>query len=146
MTVELLTSVLKEYRIPCADVAFRYDASVDDLIDIVEPAVSRRGQRVYMPCIYVMNKIDAITIEELDLIDQLPHYIPISAGHEWNFDALLEMVWKYAKMIRIYTKPKGQVPDYTAPRILSQYKYAWVWGQSVKHQPMKVGVKHELMD
>ena len=165
MDLQTLAGVLKEYRIPCADVAFRCDATVDDLIDVIEPAMSRRGQRVYMPCIYVMNKIDQITIEELDLIDQLPHYIPISAAHEWNFDALLEMVWQYAKMLRIYTKPKGQVPDYTAPvilydaapslelfcnrihkGILSQFKYAWVWGKSVKHQPMKVGIKHSLCD
>jgi hypothetical protein len=27
-----------------------------------------------MPCIYVLNKIDAITIEELDLISEIPHH------------------------------------------------------------------------
>lgn len=60
-------------------------------------------------------------------------------------------------MIRIYTKPKGQIPDYTEPVVLhdnapsiedfcnklhkqmiSQFKYAWVWGSSVRHQPQKV--------
>ena len=30
--------------------------------------------------------------------------------------------------------------------LLKQLKYAWVWGQSVKHQPQKVGKDHVLMD
>ena len=110
-------------------------------------------------------QIDSITIEELDLLDQLPHNVPISARDEWHFDELLEQIWKYAKMLRIYTKPKGQIPDYTAPvvlhakhpsmqffcnrihrGILSQFKYAWVWGTSVRHQPQKVGKAHLLED
>ena len=33
---------------------------------------------------------------------QVPHYVPISAKDEWNFDELLEKVWEYAKMIRMY--------------------------------------------
>jgi ribosome-interacting GTPase 1 len=55
-----------------------------------------------MPCVYVLNKIDAITIQELDLLDRVPHYVPISAKDEWNFDELLEKIWEYAKMIRMY--------------------------------------------
>ena len=30
---------------------FRYDATSEDLIDVIE------GNRVYMPCIYVLNKV-----------------------------------------------------------------------------------------
>ncbi len=56
------------------------DATVDDLLDVIE------GGRVYMPAIYVLNKIDQITIEELDIIDRVPHHVPISAAHEWNLD------------------------------------------------------------
>ncbi len=51
---------------------------------------------------YVLNKIDAITIEELDLLDRVPHYVPISGKDEWNFDELLEKIWEYAKMFRMY--------------------------------------------
>ena len=46
-----------------------------------------------MPCLFVMNKIDAITIEELDLVSRIPHYVPISANHMWNIDELLEKIW-----------------------------------------------------
>jgi ribosome-interacting GTPase 1 len=48
-------------------------ATADDLIDAIE------GNRIYIPCLYVLNKIDSISIEELDLLDRVPHYVPISA-------------------------------------------------------------------
>ena len=65
--------------------------------------------------LYVMNKIDQLTIEELDIIDQMPHHVPISSFHKWNIDMLMEEIWNYLKMMRIYTKPKGQIPDYEEP-------------------------------
>jgi predicted GTPase len=68
------------------DISFKSDATEDDLIDIIE------GNRIYIPCIYVLNKIDQISIEELDIVYRIPHSIPISAHHGWNFDDLLEKV------------------------------------------------------
>jgi ribosome-interacting GTPase 1 len=161
----VVTSVLKEYRISCADVVLRQDVTIDEIIDVVESSMGQAGKRAYVPCIYVLNKIDSITIEELDLIDQLPHNVPISAKDDWNFEDMLDLIWQYARMLRVYTKPKGQIPDYTAPvvlhadkpsmeffcnrihrGILANFNYAWVWGTSVRHQPMKVGRAHILED
>jgi len=155
----LITNVLKEYRINNCDITLRCDATVDQLIDVIE------GNRVYCPCLYVLNKIDTITVQELDLLSRVPHYVPICAGKEWNFDELLEKIWEYLAMLRIYTKPKGQIPDYDAPVVvprdkctveefcirihkglLAQFKYAMVWGSSVKHNPQKVGKEHILHD
>jgi len=152
-------TILSEYRIHNADIILRYDATAEDLIDVIE------GNRVYMPCIYVLNKIDQISIEELDIIYKIPHCVPLSAHHKWNFDDLLERMWDYLKLIRIYTKPKGQLPDYSAPIVLPQdkntieylcvkihknllkdFKCALVWGSSVKHNPQKVGKDHEVND
>lgn len=159
MDKKLVASILKEYKISNADVTFKADYSVDDLIDVIE------GNRIFVPCLYILNKIDTITIEELDLLSQVPHYVPICAFKEWNFDDLLETVWKYLNMLRIYTKPKGQIPDYDGPVVLpagcntveqfctrihkslaAQFKYALVWGTSVKHHPQKVGKDHLLHD
>jgi len=156
---DYVKSILSEFRICNADVILREDATEDELIDVVE------GNRVYIPCLYVLNKIDQISIEELDIIYKIPHCVPISAHHKWNFDDLLEKIWNYLALVRIYTKPKGQLPDYTAPVVLQQgktsieqfcenihksimqsFKCALVWGASVKHQPQKVGKEHELVD
>jgi ribosome-interacting GTPase 1 len=66
------------------------------------------GNRAYIPVLYVFNKIDAITIEELDILDQMPNYVPISSQHMWNLEELMEEIWNRCNMIRIYTKPKGK--------------------------------------
>ncbi|AIO02371.1 developmentally regulated GTP-binding protein 1, putative [Leishmania panamensis] len=157
---ETIKTILGEYRMSNADVTFRGDYTADELIDAIE------GNRAYIPAIYVLNKIDQISIEELDIIARIPHNCPISAHHEWNLDGLLECIWDHLNFIRVYTKPKGQVPDYDAPVILKKlpqpsvegfcnrihrqlmhnYKYAWVWGSSVKHQPQRVGKDHLLDD
>jgi small GTP-binding protein len=113
MDTDMVKSILAEYKIHNADIILRCDATPDDLIDVVE------GNRVYIPAIFVLNKIDQISIEELDLIYKIPHAVPISAHHKWNFDDLLEKMWSYLNLTRIYTKPKGQLPDYTAPIILT---------------------------
>ncbi|CAM9003828.1 unnamed protein product, partial [Rhodiola kirilowii] len=113
LDLETVKAICSEYRIHNADLTLRFDATADDLIDVIE------GSRVYMPCIYVLNKIDQITVEELEILDKLPHYCPISAHLEWNLDGLLEMIWEYLNLTRIYTKPKGMNPDYEDPVILS---------------------------
>lgn len=159
LTLDTIKAILGEYKIHNADITLRCDATSDDLIDVVE------GNRVYVPCIYVMNKIDQISIEELDIIYKIPHAVPISAHHKWNFDDFLEKMWEYLSLIRIYTKPKGQLPDYDAPIILRSnccsienlcnkihksimvdFKHAVVWGTSVKFSPMRLGKEHELND
>ena len=58
-----------EYKISSADIAIRCDATIDDLIDVLE-AKSRK----YIPVIYALNKIDSISIEELDLLYRYTYY------------------------------------------------------------------------
>lgn len=109
---DLIRNVLHEYRISNADVTLRCNASIDDLIDVVE------GNRKYIPALYALNKIDDITIEELDILDTIPHYVPVCAALEWNLDELVERCWDYLDLIRVYTKPKGEQPDYDTPVVL----------------------------
>lgn len=157
--IELVKNIFHEFRISNADVHISGEVTVDDLIDAVE------GNRKYIPAIYALNKIDSISIEELDIISRIPHAVPISAHHEWNFDSLLKKSWEYLDLIRIYPKPKGKPIDYDEPvilkskkrtvedfcnaihkEIIKKFKYAIVWGSSVKHTKMKVGKDHILND
>jgi ribosome-interacting GTPase 1 len=105
--------VMNEYKISSADIAIRCDATIDDLIDVLEAK-----SRSYIPVVYALNKIDAISIEELDLLYRIPNAVPISSEHGWNIDELLEMMWEKLSLRRIYTKPKGKAPDYSAPVVL----------------------------
>lgn len=153
-------AVMSEYRITSAEIAFRCDATIDDLIDVLE-----EQNRFYVPVIYVLNKIDSISIEELNCLDRIPNAVPISSENKWNLDELLEKMWEQLKLVRVYTKPKGRTPDYNEPVVLrngrssvedfcnsihkslvQDFKHAYVWGQSVKHQPQIVGLSHVLMD
>ena len=159
MNAEVCRLICKEYKISCAEIILREDITTDQFIDVIE------GNRSYIPCLYVFNKIDAITIEELDILDQMPNYVPISSQHKWNLEELMEEIWHRCHMIRIYTKPQGQTPDYDGPVILhstnptveefcnrlhkgimASFNYAWVWGKSAKHQPQRCGKEHLLQD
>ncbi|CAC5389500.1 Developmentally-regulated GTP-binding protein 2,Uncharacterized GTP-binding protein C9.07c,Uncharacterized GTP-binding protein VNG_1111G,Uncharacterized GTP-binding protein MJ1326,Ribosome-interacting GTPase 1,Developmentally-regulated G-protein 1,Developmentally-regulated GTP-binding protein 1,Developmentally-regulated G-protein 2,Ribosome-interacting GTPase 2,Uncharacterized GTP-binding protein C02F5.3,GTP-binding protein 1,Developmentally-regulated GTP-binding protein 1 homolog,GTP-binding protein 128up len=95
LDIDTVRTILNEYKINNADVVLRDDCTADDLVDVVE------GNRVFIPCIYLLNKIDQISIEELDIIYKVPHCVPISAHHKWNFDDLLEKMWEYLQLVRM---------------------------------------------
>jgi small GTP-binding protein len=156
---ETVKNILSEYKIQHADVKLHEDSTDEELIDVIE------GSRIYVPCIYAINKIDQITVEELDLLTKMKHYVPVSAHKEWNLDGLLETVWDYLDLVRVYTKPRGVNPDYDDPVVLPRkacsvedfcnrlhkgimrsFKQALVWGLSVKHRPQKDGKEHILED
>ena len=54
----------------------------------------------------------------MDLLYRIPNACPISAEHGWNVDELMEQMWERLSLRRVYTKPKGKSPDYTAPVVL----------------------------
>ena len=81
-----------------ADILFKDNATVDDLIDVIE------GNRRYVKCLYVYNKIDVCSIEEIDDIARRPNSIPASAGMNLNMDGLLEAIWEKMGLVRVYTK------------------------------------------
>ena len=59
----MIKTILKEYKISNCDIIIKDKINEDQIIDIIE------GDRKYIPCLYVMNKIDDLSMEELDIID-----------------------------------------------------------------------------
>lgn len=53
---------------------FREDATVDDLIDVIE------GNRKYIKCVYVYNKIDVVGIDDVDKLARQPNSLVISCN------------------------------------------------------------------
>ena len=59
-----------------AEVLVREDVGVDELIDVIE------GNRKYVRCLYVWNKADTVTMEDVDRLAHEPHSIVISCNLE----------------------------------------------------------------
>jgi ribosome-interacting GTPase 1 len=149
---------LHSFKIFNAEVLFREDCTTEEFIDVVV------GNRVYLPCIYVYNKIDQISIEEVSRLAHQPHTVVVSCNMQLNLDYLLETLWNYLNLSRIYTKKPGCFPDFDDCLILrkgvtvehvchtihrtlvSQFKYALIWGSSTKFSPQRVGINHVMAD
>ena len=154
--------VLHEYRIHHYEMLIREPTvTIDDIIDVIE------GNRKYVRCLYVYNKVDVCSIEEVDELARRPNSVPISCNMDLNMDMLLEMMWEMMGLVRVYTKKPGGKPDFEEPVVLSedrggtlvenfcktihrdlvsQLNYALVWGKSVKHYPQRCGLAHILAD
>ena len=85
-----IRAVLQEYRMSNAAVSIHQpDATIEDFIDVVEgnrwvqigciPWAVAKTSSVYIPAIFVLNKIDAISIEELDLLYKVNHNMTYAA-------------------------------------------------------------------
>jgi len=161
VTQEDVRLVCHEYKILNAQVSFKDDYDIDDLIDTLE------GNRRYIRGLFVYNKIDTITMEDVDALSRQKDSITISIQLKLGCDFFLEKLWEYLGLVRVYTKKKGQAPDFEGPIVLrknkggfsimsainqihrdliNNFKEAFVWGKSVKYSPQKCGVSHILAD
>ena len=134
------------------------DLTVEQLIDAVS------GNRIYLPALVILNKIDLVDNNFISEIEKrLPNFIPVSADRRINIEHLKRSIYEKLDFIRIYLKPKGDKID-NEPIIMNKnctvrdvcikihrsflkdFKYAYVWGTSVKFSSQKVGLDHILND
>ncbi|KAJ1473704.1 P-loop containing nucleoside triphosphate hydrolase protein [Baffinella frigidus] len=158
---DTVKKVLAEYRIHNIEIVMREDCGVDDIIDLVE------GNRRFIKCLYCYNKIDQVTMEEVEVLASQPNSLVVSCHSDFNMDRLLSKMWEMLALVRVYTRRRGEAPDLEEPSILTsarggvsvktlcahlhkdlikEFKYALCWGQSTKHAPQRVGKDHILMD
>mmetsp|Transcript_22514 Transcript_22514/g.26443 ORF Transcript_22514/g.26443 Transcript_22514/m.26443 type:complete len:220 (+) Transcript_22514:211-870(+) len=83
----MVKGIMHEYKIHNAHVKFNGDYDVEDLIDTIE------GNRKYVKCIYVYNKIDTISIEEVEDMMEDPLNCCISIHMDLGIDIMLEKIW-----------------------------------------------------
>ncbi|ODV82641.1 hypothetical protein CANARDRAFT_10374 [[Candida] arabinofermentans NRRL YB-2248] len=159
---KLVSSILKDYKIHNADVMVRDEnVTVDDLIDVIN-----EKHVVYMPCLYVYNKIDAVSLEEVDRIAREPNTVVMSCEMDLGIKDVIEEIWYRLSLLRMYTKRRGVKPDFSEPMVVrrdstiedvcnsihkdfkEQFKYALVWGSSSKfgNAPQKCGLNHKVHD
>jgi hypothetical protein len=155
-----IKGVLSEFRIYNAEIVIREDITVDRFIDALA------GNRVYIPSLVVLNKIDLVRDEYLREIKRelQREYIPISAVKGTNIEKLKEEIYKRLNFIRVYMKPQGGKADMREPMIVvrgstvgdvcdrlhrelrENFRYAKVWGSSVRFNAQRVGLNHVLED
>lgn len=148
-------AVLGEYGLHNADIVFRSDITIDEFIDVVE------GNRSYVPAIFAVNKTDLLGDAALNLPFE---YLPVAAEKGQNLERLKELIYEKLDFINIYTKRKGEKADIEEPLVMRRgatvadvceklhrdlkkdFRYAVVWGKSVRHGGQRVGLEHVLAD
>ena len=70
----------------CTQVLFREDCTIDQFIDLIE------GNRKYVRCLYVYNKIDMGSIEDCRRICAQPDCMVLSCQMKLNTDIFKEML------------------------------------------------------
>ena len=88
--LHLVRNILHLYHIFNADVLCRQDVTEDEFIDVVE------ANRIYIRCLFCVNKVDTVGLDEVDHLAHLPHFVVISCNERLNLDYLLDKVWEYA--------------------------------------------------
>lgn len=163
LSEEEIKSILREYNIVNADVFIRENLDQERLIDAV------MDNRVYVPELVLVNKIDLVDGGDLrdvrkkvkSMIDSDCMFI---SAKEDDLGRLKEKIFEKLDFIRIYLKPKGGEVDRDEPMILkrgvvvedlcrkihkdlvSEFRYAKIWGDSAKYPGQQVGKNHELTD
>lgn len=132
---KMVKNILQEYKLHNAHINFRGDYNVDDLIDVIE------GNRKYVKCLFVYNKIDTISIEEVDRLSQQETNACISVHMNLGIDILLEKIWDLLGLVRVYTKKRGALPDFSDPLILTHGRH----GCTVKAAIMQIHKVRDLL-
>ncbi len=154
-----IREILREYRIHNAEVTIREDITIDRFIDAII------GNRKYVKAIKVVNKIDLVDEDYLNEIKKIHgDAIFISAEKGKNIEILKESIYRSLDFIRVYMKPQGRKADLNEPMILRRgatiedvclkihrelrenFRYAQVWGKSVKFNGQRVGLDHVVED
>jgi ribosome-interacting GTPase 1 len=160
ITEALVKDILRVYDINAARVVIRQDVDDQQLIDVLA------GNRVYVPSLTVMNKIDLVNAGfTTELSRKLPYdFVPVSAETNVNMQALREEIYRRLNFVRIYMRRRTGETDFDEPMVVrggatigdvcdrvhrgmkDEFRYAQVWGKSVKFGGQRVGMTHQLMD
>ncbi|KAG6335628.1 hypothetical protein ID866_3464 [Astraeus odoratus] len=104
-----IRTILASYKLHNCDVMIREDITTDEFIDVLI------GTRKYIPCLYVYNKIDAISLELVDKLAHTENTVVISCEMDLNLNYLIERIWESLSLVKVYTKKRGERPDLTDP-------------------------------
>lgn len=148
-----IKAAMSEYRIFNANVVLHEDITIDQFIDVLE------GNRAYVPALYVFTKSDLAEKAKIP-----KGFMAVAAEKGEGIKQLRKAIYKTLDLIHIYTKRRGEKADLEEALVIrngttiggvcerlhrelkQNFRYALVWGKSVKHPGQRVGLNHILKD
>jgi ribosome-interacting GTPase 1 len=159
LTKKMVQGIMREFGYANADVVIRDNVDVDQLIDAIE------DNRIYIPAVTIINKVDLISKKQLDkLKKKIKPDLCISAKEKTLLENVKDIIYNGLKVIRIYCKQVGKPADLDVPLIMfkgasiedmcnklhkdfaKKFKFARVWGKSAKFPGQKLMLKHKIKD
>ena len=150
MQERTIKAILNEFRITNADVVVRDDISEDELIDVIE------DNKVYVPSIVLLNKVDLVKDKKLEQLKKaLKPDLCMFAERGVGVEELKKMIFSELNLIRIYCKQPGKKADMKEPVILEngatlknvcdklhrdfskRFRFARIWG-STKYPGLRI--------
>ncbi|HPE62795.1 MAG TPA: TGS domain-containing protein, partial [Methanothrix sp.] len=150
----------RAYGIVNGIITIREDIDTETLVDFLA------GNRIYVPQLAVINKID---LEYDDVREDIRKtigrdFIPLSVEKDVGVEELKELIYDALGFIRVYLKPQRGKADMIDPLVILDgstvrtvcehlhrdfvrlFRYAKVWGKSAKFPGQSVGFDHVLSD
>jgi uncharacterized protein len=158
--VPTIQAICKEFRLMNADVLIRSDIDAEDLIDTLE------NNKVYLPALILFNKADlADEHTKKEAMQLIKADMCMSAQNPADIALLKDLLYERMTFIRIFLKEVGKQADMQVPLImrkgqtlgdvceklhkdfLSNFKFARIWGKSVKFSGQKIlKTTHQVCD
>lgn len=146
--------VAKEFGFGNAEITIHEKLFLEELIDVFA------RNRVYVPALYVRNKVDEIPKEDKQVSNEI---LPISAQKGWGLEELREVIWSELGFVRVYLRKPGQEPDYDSPLIMRRGQIlsnvldralpesdnkisARIWGPGAKYPGQKTSLSTSIKD
>lgn len=161
LTEDYAEALVSEYGHTSAEVVIRQDVTDEQLIDTLAE------NRVYIPAIVALNKIDVADAELLRRAHKALKgwkVVDISAATGQGVEKFKDTIYDRMDFIRVYLRPQGGQPDFKDPLIIksgstvldvcnhihrafrNRFRYANVWGKSARFPGQTVGMDHALLD
>jgi small GTP-binding protein len=159
MDLEMMKSLATANKFRSGHIRITEDITVDRFID----AFNVKNLR-YINAMFVYNKVDTLTIEEIDRLARLPKSVVASVIYDLGLELIKQKIFQELDITRVYTKPPGDKPDFERAVLLRRgdtvrdlcmaihkdlvesFKGAVIWGRSVKRPGQIVGLSHVLED
>lgn len=121
LTDEMIKEIAQEFGLRNVEISLKEEITIERLIDAFAK------NRVFVPTLYVVNKVDMreTTHTRSDLV-------LVSAKTGVGLEKLKEVIWDELEFVRVYLAKPGQKPDYDSPIIMRE-------GETLLEVARKVG-------